>query len=42
MSKRKKPQLESLFFWLSAFAEIIMCVVHIWGDKWSSNEGDEE
>ena len=38
----KKIRLESLFFWLSALAEVIMCIVHIWGEKWGSDRGEEE
>ncbi|MEE9190162.1 MAG: hypothetical protein V3U16_05275 [Candidatus Neomarinimicrobiota bacterium] len=42
MQKRKKSRLELLFFWLSAFAELIMCVLHIWGEKLTSKGGDEK
>jgi len=38
----KKIKLESLFFWLSALTEVIMCIVHIWGEKWGSNRGEKE
>jgi hypothetical protein len=38
----KKRRLELLFFWLSALAEMIMCIVHIWGEKRMSNRGEDE
>jgi hypothetical protein len=41
MPKNKKRRLELLFFWLSAVAEVIVCVLHIWGEKWTPKGGNE-
>jgi hypothetical protein len=37
-----KNRLERLFFWLSALADMIMCIVHIWSEKQHSNQGDKQ
>jgi hypothetical protein len=37
-----KNGLERLFFWLSALADMIMCIVHIWSEKQHSNRGDKK
>jgi hypothetical protein len=41
MQKRKKSRLGLLVFWLSALADLILCVLNIWGEKWTS-KGEKE
>jgi hypothetical protein len=41
MQKRKKSRLGLLVFWLSALADLILCVLNIWGEKLTS-KGEKE